>query len=88
MGARTQVILRAGVNYANNQYQGFNPNNPIIQNRKDRNEDVYGAKAGVKYLLNNHFSTDLTYRFQNRDTNYLFTNYEVHEVMLNFTGQF
>lgn len=82
------VILKAGANYSNNEYQGFDPNNPLIQNRKDRNEDVYGAKAGVKYLLDNHFSTDLTYRFQNRDTNYLFTNYEVHEVMLNFTGQF
>lgn len=82
------VLLKAGANYFNNEYRGFDPNNPVIQNREDRNEDVYGANAGVKYLLNRNFSTDLSYRYQNRDVNYLFTDYEVHEVMLNFTGQF
>lgn len=82
------ILLKAGANYENNDYRGFNPNNPILQNRQDRNEDIYGASAGVKYLLNSNFSTDLAYRFQSRDVNYLFTNYEVHEVMFNITGQF
>ncbi|MGR8934190.1 MAG: outer membrane beta-barrel protein [Gammaproteobacteria bacterium] len=82
------VLLRAGADYAKNEYQGFDPNNPIPQNRKDRNEDLYGASAGVKYLWNSNISMDFTYRYQSRDVNYLFTNYVVHTVMFNITGQF
>jgi hypothetical protein len=82
------ILMKAGANYANNEYQGFDPNTTTIENRKNRNEDVYGGNVGVKYLLNSNLSTDLSYKYQSRDVNYVDTNYEVHEVMLNLTGQF
>ena len=77
------VILVAGGNYTNNQYQGFVT--PYAGNRVD---DIYGGNAGVKYLFNRNLSTDLSYTYQTRNTNYALTNYEVNQVMLNLKGHF
>lgn len=82
------VILRAGGNFTNNDYEGFNPNTIILANRKNRNDHIYGGNVGVKYLLNRNLSADLSYTYQNRDANYVFSNYEVNQVMLNLRGQF
>lgn len=77
------VILSGGGSYANNDYKGF-----VAPNLTNRNENVYGGTVAAKYLLNRNLSTDLAYNYQSRDTNYLFSNYEVHQVMLNLRGQF
>lgn len=82
------LILKGGANYTNLDYQGFDPNNVDPTEHQNRNDNLYGATAAVKYLLNRNFSADLTYMFQNRDSNYIFSDYEVHQVMFNVTGQY
>lgn len=77
------VILSAGGNFGNLDYQGF-----IAPNLVNRNDKNYGGAVAAKYLLNRNLSTDVSYNYQSRDTNYLFSNYEVHQVMLNLRGQF
>ena len=81
------VILNAGGNFSNLDYQGFVPST-IVVNNTNRNDKIYGATVGAKYLLNRYLSTSLAYTYANRDTNYLSSNYEVNQVMLNFRGQF
>lgn len=77
------VILSAGGSFTNNDYQGF-----VVPNLVNRNDKVYGGNVGAKYLLNRNLSTGLSYTYQSRDVNYQFSNYEVHQVMLNLRGQF
>ncbi len=77
------VILSGGGNFTNNDYQGF-----IAPSTINRNDKIYGGHLGAKYLLNRNLSTDLSYNYQSRDVNYSFSNYEVHQVMLNLRGQF
>jgi len=77
------VVLSAGGSFTNNDYQGF-----IAPNLENRNDKVYGGNVAAKYLLNRNLSTDLAYNYQSRDVNYVFSNYEVHQVMLNLRGQF
>jgi hypothetical protein len=81
------VVVRAGGSFTNNDYQGFDATG-LPANLKNRNDAVYGANVGAKYLLNRNFSTDLSYIYQSRDVNYAFSNYEVNQVMLNLRGQF
>ncbi len=77
------VILSAGGSFANNDYQGS-----AFPNLVNRNDKVYGGNVSAKYLLNRNLSTALSYTYQSRDVNYLFSNYEVHQVMLNLRGEF
>ena len=77
------VILKGGGNYTKNDYNGFVA--PSVENRVD---NIYGGTVAAKYLFNRNFSTDLGYTYQNRDTNYAYSNYQVHQVMLNLRGQF
>lgn len=77
------VILSAGGSFANNDYQGF-----VAPHLVNRNDKVYGGNVAAKYLLNRNLSAALSYNYQNRDVNYLFSNYEVHQVMLNLRGEF
>lgn len=77
------VILSAGGNFANNDYQGF-----VAPRLVNRNDKVYGGNVAAKYLLNRNLSAALSYTYQSRDVNYLFSNYEVHQVMLNLRGEF
>lgn len=81
------VILSAGGNFTNNDYQGFVPGS-ILADNTNRNDNIYGGTVGGKYLLNRNFSTNLSYTYSSRDTNYLYNNYQVNQVMLNFRGQF
>ena len=84
---KRNVILDAGIKYAYNEYDGFNPANTVIANRTDRLEDVFGGNLGVKYLLNRNFSLGLSYSYDSRDVNYNLSDYEVHQVMFNVNGQ-
>ncbi len=81
------VILNVGGSYSYNQYIGFNPNNQVIANRTEREEDVYGVNLGIKYLLNRHLNVEFTYGYESRHTNYILQDYNVHHVMFNITGQ-
>lgn len=77
------VLLNAEGNYINNDYKGS-----AAPNLVNRNDNVYIGTVGVKYLLNRNLSTALSYNYQSRDVNYQFSNYEVHQVMLNLRGEF
>jgi hypothetical protein len=77
------VIISGGGSFSNNDYQGF-----IAPNVVSRNDKVYGGNVAAKYLLNRNLSTDLSYNYQSRDVNYILSDYEVHQVMLNLRGQF
>jgi hypothetical protein len=77
------VIVYAGGQYSNGIYEGYT--SPNTENRNDNN---YGGNIGSKYLINRNFSTDLSYTYQARDTNYLNSNYELNQVMVNFRGQY
>lgn len=77
------VLLSAGGGFTNNDYQGFAA--PNLENRQDK---IYAGNLSAKYLLNRNLSTALSYTYQSRDVNYLFSNYEVHQVMLNLRGEF
>lgn len=83
---RRSIIAYAGGQYSNGQYNGYNTNSSV--NQFNRNDNNYGGNIGAKYLLNRNFSTDLSYTYQARDTNYLNSNYEVNQVMVNFRGQY
>ena len=83
------IFLMAGADYVNNDYDGYAINNtPGAANQYNRIDNLYGANVGAKYLLNTHFSTDLSYTYQNRDVNYVNNNYEVNQVMLNLRGAY
>ncbi|MDP1665727.1 MAG: outer membrane beta-barrel protein [Methylobacter sp.] len=77
------VLLSANGSFTNNDYQGS-----AVANRENRQDKIYGANVSAKYLLNRNLSTVLSYTYQSRDVNYLFSNYEVHQVMLNLRGEF
>ena len=84
------VNIHAGATFTNNDYNGYravDPTTPGAQNFK-RNDNMYGANVGAKYLFNRYLSTDLSYTYQNRDSNYANSNYEVNQVMLNIKGQY
>jgi hypothetical protein len=79
------VILHAGANYSNMDYKGYQTSNTQNYNR---NDNLYGGTVGAKYLFNRYLSTDLSYTYQNRSSNYVNSGYEVNQVMLNFRGQY
>jgi len=82
------VILKAGGRTSQSEYQGFDPTTAILQNRQNRQDEIYGGNVGVKYLINRSLVTDLSYRYESRDVNYQFSNYEINEIRLNLIGQF
>ena len=77
------ILLSAGGTFGNNDYQGF-----VAPNLVNRNDKVYGGNVSAKYMLNRNLSAALLYTYQSRDVNYLFSDYEVHQVMLNLRGEF
>ena len=79
------INIHAGANFTNNDYNGYVPTG--IQ-QFNRNDNMYGANVGAKYLFNRYLSTDLSYTYQNRASNYTISNYEVNQVMLNIRGQY
>ncbi|MEI6335075.1 MAG: outer membrane beta-barrel protein [Methylococcaceae bacterium] len=77
------IYLNVAGDYSNGIYKGY-----VAPNTENRNDNTYIISTGAKYLLNKNFSTDLTYTFQNRSTNYQFANYDLNLVMVNFRAQF
>ena len=85
---KRNILLKMGGTYSTLDYQGFDTSTSITQNQQNRVDNLYGGNIGAKYLFNRYLNTDLTYTYQNRDTNYLNNNYNVNQVMLNLRGQF
>lgn len=79
------INLHAGANFTNQDYNGYVPTG--LQ-QFNRNDNMYGANVGAKYLFNRYLSTDLSYTYQNRASNYTISNYQINQVMLNIRGQF
>jgi hypothetical protein len=50
-------------------------------------DKTFGGTVAAKYLLNRNLSADLSYNYQSRDANYLFSSYEAHQIMLNLRYQ-
>jgi hypothetical protein len=84
---RSNLIAHIGGDYSNSIYEGYFSTQILDQNQ-NRNDNNYAATVGSKYLFNRNFTTDLSYTYQARDTNYRNTNYEVNQVMLNFRAQY
>ena len=80
------VLLKVGGNAGYIQYQGYSQSN--LSNLYNRNDVMYGGLASAKYLINRNLSTDVSYTYSSRDSNYLYSNYEVNQLMLNLRGQF
>jgi len=79
------IILKVGGNVGQTGYQGYN--NVGTVNAYNRDDLMCGGTAMAKYLINRTFSTDLTYMYSNRDSNYINSNFEVNQLMLNIKGQ-
>ena len=77
------VFLQVAGDYSNGIYKGY-----VAPNTQNRNDNSFIISAGPKYMLNKNFSTDLTYSYQSRNSNYLDANYEVNQVMVNFRAQY
>ena len=82
------INLHAGANFTNYDYNGYVPAATSGSQNFNRNDNMYGANVGAKYLFNRYLSTDLSYTYQNRASNYTISNYEVNQVMLNIRGQY
>ncbi len=80
---KRNIILYTSTQYSDGIYEGFDF--PSTQNR---NDSSYGGNIGSKYLLNRNFSTDLSYKYQARSSNYQNSNFEVNQIMINFRGQY
>ena len=80
---RSNLIAHIGGDYSNSIYEGF-----VFPNTQNRNDNNFAGTIGSKYLFSRNFTTDLSYTYQARDTNYRNANYEVNQVMLNFRAQY
>ena len=82
------INRHAGANFTNYDYNGYVPAATSGSQNFNRNDNMYGANVGAKYLFNRYLSTDLSYTYQNRASNYTLSSYEVNQVMLNIRGQY
>lgn len=83
---RRNILLKAGVNYSYNQYEGYN--RVATTNRKNRVEDNYDGSVSVEYLMNRNFNMSLNYNYSKRHANYALSDYEVHQLIFSLTAQF
>ena len=93
-GLKVEHELRRNLNlfvagdYANSAYEGYQEGTTNTTNQYDRNDNNFSTDVGAKYLINRNFSTDLSYRFQNRSSNYTYSGYDVNAVYFNLTGKY
>lgn len=79
-GLTRQILLKGGVHYTNNEYQGTAANL--------RNDDIITAKLGAKYYLNNCWSVGPEYTFTDRNSNITNSDYSRNAVMLRLTATY
>ena len=80
------VLVKIGGNVGQMGYQGYDTTSTA--NNLNRNDLYYGGSASTKYLLNRNLSTNLTYNYSTRDSNYVNSSFVVNQLMLNLRGQF
>jgi hypothetical protein len=85
---RRNLNLFVAGDYANSAYQGFQEGTTSTTNQYDRNDNNYSTDVGAKYMLNRNFSADMSYRYQNRTSNYTYNGYDVNAVYFNLTGKY
>jgi uncharacterized protein (PEP-CTERM system associated) len=73
---RRNVILSAGFNYTNNDYQGIS-----------REDDVTTARLGARYLLNRNLYLSGGYNYTARDSSVAGADYDDNVVMLRLSTQ-
>ena len=73
---RRNILLGANVVYANNDYQG------AAAGVAERDDDVTGAGAEIRYLLNDRASINLKYNYQDRDSNIAGSDYSSNAIMV------
>jgi hypothetical protein len=74
---RRNIILTAGAAYVNNDYEA-----------STREEDIWTAELGGKYLMNRNLSLEAGYHFGTRDSTLALSDYERNRVWIALTGQF
>ncbi|MEY3760425.1 MAG: hypothetical protein RIR39_1916, partial [Pseudomonadota bacterium] len=93
-GLKVEHELRRNLNlfvagdYANSAYEGYQEGTTSTTDQYDRNDNNFSTDVGAKYLINRNFSTDLSYRFQSRSSNYTYSGYDVNAVYFNLTGKY
>lgn len=80
---KRDIILNLGINYSNQLYQGF-----IAPYTENRNDNTSMVSFRTRYLINKNISTDLSYGYQMRDSNYQGSGYDASITMLNINGQY
>ena len=80
---KRDIILNLGVNYSNYLYEGY-----IAPYTENRNDNMSMVSFRSRYLINKNISTDLSYSYQMRDSNYQGSSYEASIIMLNLNGQY
>jgi len=74
---RPNVIFSAAATYERDHFQG-----------QPREDNVYAADGGVRYLMNNLTSVGLRYRFTRRDSNIPSNSFDKHQVGINASATF
>jgi hypothetical protein len=80
---KRDIILNLSVNYNNYLYEGY-----IAPYTENRNDNMSMVSFRSRYLINKNISTDLSYSYQMRDSNYQGSSYEASIIMLNLNGQY
>ena len=70
------VLLNGTLDYTRDDFQGTG-----------RTDNVYGAGAGVSYLLNRNLTLDATYRFTKRDSDDNDVEFDRNIVLVGFTAR-
>jgi hypothetical protein len=80
---KRDIILNLGINYSNYLYEGNS-----VAATENRNDNLSMVSFRSRYLINKNISTDLSYSYQMRASNYEGSNYEASIIMLNINGQY
>ncbi|WP_262692799.1 outer membrane beta-barrel protein [Kordiimonas aestuarii] len=73
---RRNLLLNGVLSYTTQDYR-----------RTVREDDIIGAKLGMKYLLNPNFNVNAGYNYDYRSTNQQGQDYQRHSFMVGVTGQ-
>lgn len=73
---RRNILLRGGVGYQNDDFEGIN-----------REDDTFDGTVGASYLLNRNLSIDLDYDFTNRDSDDDDSEFTRNVIMLGLRAQ-
>jgi hypothetical protein len=73
------ILLKGGVGFANNEYQG---------NGSQREDDIVSANVGADYALNRCLKAGIGYTYRDRDSNVTAGDFSRNTVLVKLTGSF